>query len=89
MRKALQHSDVSVQEMASYLGVTRNTVGNWTNGRTGPGTQTMRLWALRTGVPLEWLLTGAIPEWGERDSNPQPDVSGVRPRGRHFLALVA
>lgn len=61
LRKALRQADVSVQQMATYLGVTRRSVGNWINGHFPPSTQTLRLWALRTGVPFEWLSTGKIP----------------------------
>lgn len=62
MRKALVHADVGVQEMADYLDVSRNAVSTWINGRIVPSTQTLRLWALRTGVPYEWLRTGNAPE---------------------------
>lgn len=84
MRKSLRVSEVSVQEMADYLGVQRNSVGRWINGHTNPSRQTLRLWALRTGVPFEWLETGRDaerprpdgPDGGEecaiRDSNPEP-----------------
>jgi len=58
MRKALRTSDVGVQEMATYLGVARNTVSTWINGRISPSRQTLRLWALRCGVPYEWLVGG-------------------------------
>lgn len=67
MRKALRVSDVSVQDMADFLGVTRGTVSTWINGHIHPSTQTLKLWAARTGVPYEWLTgfpedanTGAI-----------------------------
>jgi len=55
MRKSLRHADIGVQEMADYLGVARNTVSTWINGRIEPSTQTLRLWALRTGVDYPWL----------------------------------
>ena len=55
LRKALRESGVSVQEMAEYLGVSRNTVSRWINGAVPPKAHVMRLWALRTGVPYEWL----------------------------------
>ena len=56
MRKALRHAGVSVQEIADYLGVARNTVSTWINGHIPPSTQTVRLWSIRTGVPYEWLM---------------------------------
>lgn len=55
MRKSLRTAAVSVADMADYLGVSRNAVSTWINGRVRPSTQTLRLWALRTGVPYEWL----------------------------------
>jgi transcriptional regulator with XRE-family HTH domain len=56
--KALQHSGVKVGEMAAYLGVSRNTVGNYLNRRTPPDRRTLLLWAQRTNVPMAWLLNG-------------------------------
>jgi len=56
MRKALRHAGVSTGEMAGYLGVSRQSVGNWISGRVDPSFQTVRLWSIRTGVPLEWVL---------------------------------
>jgi transcriptional regulator with XRE-family HTH domain len=44
--------------MADYLGVARNTVSTWINGRIAPSKQTLRLWALRSGVPFDWLSGG-------------------------------
>lgn len=62
LRKALRHADVGVQEIADYLGVSRNTVGAWINGRTPPTKAYVRLWAMRTGVPFEWLQNGKSPQ---------------------------
>ena len=82
MRKALRVSGVASSEMAEYLGVTAGTVSTWINGRITPSTQTLRLWALRTGVPFGWLSTGMTnprqgdPDGGSTlprlDSNQQP-----------------
>lgn len=58
---ALEISGTSVQEMAVELGVSANTVGNYTSGRTTPKHATLRIWAMRTGAPLEWILTGVDP----------------------------
>lgn len=86
MRKALRTSGHTVQDMADYLDVSRGTVSTWINGRIPPSTQTVRLWALRTGVPYEWLAHGVIPDALPRvDSNHQPagwwsDLGGPPPR---------
>lgn len=62
LRKSLRESGVGVQEMADYLEVSRNTVSAWINGRTPPSGQSIRLWALRTGLPYEWLRDGIEPK---------------------------
>lgn len=58
MRRSLDYADIGVQDMAEYLGVGRNSAGNWINGRRTPNTQTLRLWAMRCGVSFEWLRDG-------------------------------
>ena len=58
LRKALRVSGVSSHEMTDYLGLSRYSVSRFITGAGQPSTQTLRLWALRTGVPFEWLLTG-------------------------------
>jgi hypothetical protein len=35
--------------------VSRSTVSSWINSHHHPGTPILRLWALRCGVPYEWL----------------------------------
>ena len=77
MRKSLRLSGIGVQEMAGYLEVSRNTVGTWINGRITPSAQTVRLWALRTGVPYEWLRDGKNP----RQDDPDGGSRDVRPKG--------
>lgn len=66
--KALRHADISNQGMAEYLGVSRNTVGNYIAGRTPVDKRTRMLWALRTGVAIDWLENG--------DSAPTPPPNG-------------
>jgi len=61
MTKALKVSRVGVSEMAAYLGVSRTSVSNWINGRVTPSVQTLRLWAMRTGVQFEWLAGDQFP----------------------------
>lgn len=61
MRKTLRDSDIAVHDMAEYLDVSRNTVSAWINGRITPDRRTLIAWALHTGVPVAWLLTGHAP----------------------------
>lgn len=68
LAKSLAHAHVSVQEMAEYLGVSRNTIGNYLGRRTEPDKRTVTLWALRTGVPLAWIQTGSTDGTGPDDS---------------------
>lgn len=60
LRKALRESQVDVQDMAAYLGVSRTSVSNWINGRIKPSLQTQRLWAMRCGVSFEWVRDGDV-----------------------------
>lgn len=78
MRKALRVSDVGVQEIADYLEVSRSAVGKWINGHVAPSAQTIRLWALRTGVPYEWLRDGKNPR---QEGGPDGGSRDVRPKG--------
>lgn len=72
LRKSLRVADVSVQEMADYLEVNRNTVGRWLGGGGEPKGLYMRMWAMRTGVPIEWLRSGHLNE-----ETPSPGGDGV------------
>lgn len=58
LRKALDSSDVSVAEMADYVGYARETVGRYQNGHSRPPSWVIKTWAIKTGVDLEWLRTG-------------------------------
>lgn len=69
MRKALRHAGLETQEMADYLGVSRNSVSNWINGRNRPNRPALRLWAMRCGVSHAWLTTGAVSAGGSRNQH--------------------
>lgn len=51
-------SGESVQGMAAFFGVSRETISTWLNDRHAPSKAVMMLWASKTGAPLEWLMTG-------------------------------
>ena len=86
LRKALREADVSVQEMAEYLEISRNTVGSWINGHHRPRPSDLKQWALRTGVSYPWLTY---------DSNHQPDdllddaEGHLHPNGRALIGRMA
>lgn len=61
MRKALRVSGWSVQEIASRMGVSRNTVSSWLGGRSVPSEEQLTVWAAYTRAPLEWLQRGTVP----------------------------
>ena len=84
MRKAREITGLDQSAFGEELGVSRATVSNAERGRTSPSRLLMRAWALRSGVPLQWLETGKDPrpdggpnggltdQRTRRDSNPQP-----------------
>ena len=58
MQRSLAHASMSVDQMATELGVSRQTVSRWMNGHGEPRVGYLKLWALRTGVPVAWLIEG-------------------------------
>ena len=61
LRKSLRVSGWGVQDIADQIGVSRNTVGNWLNGRSVPCHDQLVVWSAYTGAPLEWLERGTVP----------------------------
>jgi transcriptional regulator with XRE-family HTH domain len=82
LAKSLDHAGVSVADMAEHLGVSRNTVGNYTSGRTEPRKVVVMAWALRCGVPLEWLTTGELDLTEDDDRDPHEAMNDRRSRRR-------
>jgi transcriptional regulator with XRE-family HTH domain len=74
MRKAMESKGLTVQEISDELGVTRSSASNWIHGRVVPRKTTLIVWSLKTGVPLEWLLEGRVPDQRlpHLDSNQKP-----------------
>lgn len=82
-----------MQQMADYLEVHRNTVGAWMNGRGKPPTRPILIaWALATGVPNDWLISGEGygPSPGPDGPVPDPDGGMIPPIGMRITRpLVA
>lgn len=76
LSKALHVAGVSTTEMADELEVARSTISNYLNDHTKPKRLYLRMWALKTGVPLEWLETGIFPETPETEKAPTPKGEG-------------
>jgi transcriptional regulator with XRE-family HTH domain len=82
MKKALAYAGLSVEDMADYLGVNQATLYRWTTMRSPMKRQSLRLWALRTGVRLSWLETGQGPAVGPDPDNELPRLdSNQQPSG--------
>lgn len=58
LQRSLAHADMSIDDMAAELGVSRQSVSRWVNDHVDPRLGYLKLWALRTGVPLGWLVDG-------------------------------
>ncbi|MFC8038729.1 helix-turn-helix domain-containing protein [Paenarthrobacter sp. NPDC057355] len=77
MRKALRVSDVSVQEIADVVGMNRNTISAWINGRAKPNDRQLAAFAMRTGAPIDWLKTGDYAgQGGPNDGGPLESNTG-------------
>lgn len=62
LRKARQTTGLEQAEFADAVGIARTTVINYENDRVRPRTIVLRAWALRTGVPVHWLVNGESPQ---------------------------
>lgn len=71
MRRAMKVSGESVQGMAAFFDVTRETISTWLNGRHAPSKAVLMMWAAKTGAPFEWLDTGKVPDEGNSSGGPQ------------------
>lgn len=56
LRKSLEVSGISSNDMAAHLHMSRTTVSNYLHGRTEPRVSIVRDWAEYTGAPVGWLL---------------------------------
>lgn len=62
LRKARELAGLQQIELAAELGIHRGSVANYESGRTTPNRPVVMAWALRCGVPFEWLRDGQAPE---------------------------
>ncbi|MBI1379438.1 MAG: helix-turn-helix domain-containing protein [Frankiales bacterium] len=97
LRIAREWAEMDQRELASVTGIARNTISNYELGTTARVKRPyVAQIALATGVPLEWILTGDMPQAPDgddgcaaRDSNPEPaglSAAPVIPIGRKQVA---
>jgi transcriptional regulator with XRE-family HTH domain len=60
IRKAIETSDLSVQDVADHLEKHRNAVSTWIHGRHAPSPLELREIADLTGVSVQWLRWGVV-----------------------------
>lgn len=84
MELALEYGSVTVSEMARHLGISRTTISNYLHGRTRPRRGDLIAWAMRCGVPFDWLV-GADSNHvldGEETPAPAPPVKAKRTQSK-------
>jgi len=80
LRKAREITGQSQAEFAKDLGVSRGTVKNYESGAISAYRRpTLLAWAMRSGVPLEWLLTGQ--ESPSSSPSPSKSLESTTPAG--------
>ena len=94
LRKAREVAHLDQGELATEIGVARTTIGNYEAGRVKPRKIVLKAWALRCGVPLEWLETGTAkphpvgPDGASIDELPRQDLN-LRPSDYMFAEVRA
>lgn len=61
LARALEHAGLKPEDMAVELGLGVTTIRNYLHDRTTPRRAVLLAWALRCGVPFEWLAEGTLP----------------------------
>ena len=87
LKRALDFAGLSAQQMAAELGVHVGTVSRWMNDRETPRRAYLMAWALRCGVPFDWLSGDeGLPRV---DSNHQPTGMWYESPGTVEIAAMA
>lgn len=81
LAKSLHVAGITSNDMADELEVSRTTISNYLNDRTRPKRLYLRMWALKTGAPLEWLETGNFPGGNKKTPTRLSEGQSVGPAG--------
>lgn len=80
LKLAISSSNLTLNDLADKIGVTKNSVNNYVSGRI-PGASVLYKLAKVIGTSMEWLLTG-------EDLN-QQDISDEEPKVEHILGKLS
>lgn len=72
---------MSVEEIAGYLGVSKDTVYGWIAKRDMPAHKVGRLWKFKSGEVDSWVRAGKATDEGNSASDPESQ-NGRATRGK-------
>ena len=64
LRKARDAAGLNQDQLADELGISRRSITNYERGQATPIRSILIVWAMRCGVPFEWLADGTHPGGG-------------------------
>lgn len=78
LRKAREASGLDQHQLAEAMGVSRATVSNYETGFSSkPRKIVLNVWAMATGVPIQWIETGTAPGSGD-DGSPDHEAGASK-----------
>lgn len=91
LRKARESAGYGQKEFAERTSMARATISAAENGHRVPSKANIKLWALATGVPFEWLTTGEAPhDGGAPDGGKLPGLdSNQEPIGLQPVTILS
>ncbi len=69
---------MSVEEMASYLGVSKDTIYGWITKREMPAHKVGRLWKFKSDEVDSWVRAGSAADEGNEDLTVDGPGKGLR-----------
>ena len=79
LRKSRLLAGLEQADLADMIGVSRNSISNYENGKTELSATTFVRWAAATGVTLDWLAEGLNAKTAP--ANAETVSTTVRPKG--------
>lgn len=74
LRKARATTGLSSADFADLIGVSQKTVNNAEGDKHGVRKIVLNAWSLATGVPVQWLEHGVVPDGGDGPDGPGEDA---------------